>query len=180
MRSDWPIHTSHVPGNNTIKLMTFHGLINPCILWNWKSWTVLLYDIKPNIIMLFFSQYSIEFIIIYCCKVPTLFPRHPFLPNACLQNKFYVEKPSKFILIWNKLFYYMNSDVFSDWLTSLVTFFDKTLYSPHKKSREVNIIFQSFSRHLKIEMVFPNYLTLIPLVLQLGLRIGPIQRMGAN
>ena len=34
----------------------------------------------------------------------------------------------------------------------------KTLYSTCKKSREVNIIFQSFSRHLKIEMVFPNYL----------------------
>ena len=54
--------------------------------------------------------------------------------------------------------YYMTSDnVFSDWLTSLVTFFDKTLYSTCKKSREVNIIFQRFSRHLKIEMVFPNY-----------------------
>jgi hypothetical protein len=53
----------------------------------------------------------------------------------------------------------MTSDnVFSDWLTSLVTFFDKTLYSTRKKSREVNIIFQSSSRHLKIEMVFPNFL----------------------
>jgi hypothetical protein len=55
--------------------------------------------------------------------------------------------------------YDMTSDnVYSDWLTSLVTFFDKTLYSPRKESREVNIIFQSFSRHIKIEMVFPNYL----------------------
>ena len=53
----------------------------------------------------------------------------------------------------------MTSDnVFSDWLTSLVTFFDKTLYSTRKKSLEVNIIFQTFSRHLKIEMMFPNYL----------------------
>jgi ankyrin repeat protein len=30
--------------------------------------------------------------------------------------------------------------------------------SMRKKSREVNIIFQSSSRHHKIEMVFPNYL----------------------
>jgi hypothetical protein len=31
--------------------------------------------------------------------------------------------------------YYMTSDnVFSDWLTSLVTFFDKTLYSPRVTS----------------------------------------------
>ena len=37
----------------------------------------------------------------------------------------------------------MTSDnVFSDWLTSLVTFFDKMLYSMCKKSRELNIIFQ--------------------------------------
>jgi hypothetical protein len=35
---------------------------------------------------------------------------------------------------------------------------DKTLYSTRKKSRELNITFQRFSRHLKIEMVFPNYL----------------------
>ena len=35
---------------------------------------------------------------------------------------------------------------------------DKTLYSTCKKSREVNIIFQTFSRYHKIEMVFPNYL----------------------
>jgi len=56
-------------------------------------------------------------------------------------------------------FYYMTSDnVFSDRLTSLVTIFGKTLYSTRKKSREVNIIFQSSSRHLKIEMVFLNYL----------------------
>ena len=56
-------------------------------------------------------------------------------------------------------YYYMTSDnIFSDWLTSLVTLFDKTLYSMCKKSREVNIIFQSSSIHLKIEMVFPNYL----------------------
>ena len=53
----------------------------------------------------------------------------------------------------------MTSDnVFSDWLTSLVTCFDKTLYLTRKKSRELNIIFQRSSRHLKIEMVFPNYL----------------------
>jgi hypothetical protein len=32
-------------------------------------------------------------------------------------------------------YYYMTSDnVFSDWLTSLVMFFDKTLYSTCKKS----------------------------------------------
>ena len=56
-------------------------------------------------------------------------------------------------------YYYMTSDnVFSDWLTSLVTFFDKTLYSTCKKSRELNITFQRFSRHLKIEMMSPNYL----------------------
>ena len=60
------------------------------------------------------------------------------------------------IVVWTivsnkKEMYYMTSDnVFSDWLTSLVTFFDKTLYSSRKKSREVNIIFQSSSRHLKI------------------------------
>ena len=48
----------------------------------------------------------------------------------------------------DKRFYYMTSDnVFSDWLTPLVMLFDKTLQSPRKKSREVNIIFQSFSRH---------------------------------
>jgi len=36
----------------------------------------------------------------------------------------------------------MTSDnVFSDWLMSLVTFFDKTLYSPCVTSREVNITF---------------------------------------
>ena len=54
------------------------------------------------------------------------------------------------------VYYYMTSDnVFSDWLTSLVTFFDKTLYSTRKKSRELNITFQRSSRHLKLEMVFP-------------------------
>ena len=54
---------------------------------------------------------------------------------------------------------YMTSDnVFSDWLTPLVTLFDKTIYSTRKKSRELNITFQRSSRHLKIEMVFPNYL----------------------
>ena len=43
----------------------------------------------------------------------------------------------------NNNVYYMTSDnVFSDWLTSLVTFFDKTLYSPRVTSREVNITFQ--------------------------------------
>jgi len=32
----------------------------------------------------------------------------------------------------NVLYYYMTSDnVFSDWLTSLETFFDITLYLPH-------------------------------------------------
>jgi hypothetical protein len=36
----------------------------------------------------------------------------------------------------------MNSDnVFSDELTSLVTFFDQMLYSPRLTSREVNITF---------------------------------------
>jgi hypothetical protein len=63
-----------------------------------------------------------------------------------------------FDISYFKNIYYMTSDnVFSDWLTSLVTFFDKTLYSTCKKSRELNIIFQRSSRHLKIEMVFPNY-----------------------
>ena len=43
----------------------------------------------------------------------------------------------------NNNVYYMTSDnVFSDWLTSLVTFFDKTLYSPRVTPREVNITFQ--------------------------------------
>ena len=61
--------------------------------------------------------------------------------------------------ISNMMFYYMTSDnVFSDRLTSLVTFFNKTLYSTRKKSRELNITFQRSSRHLKIKMVFPNYL----------------------
>ena len=56
------------------------------------------------------------------------------------------------------VYYYMTSDnVFSDWLTSLVTFFYKTLYSTRKKSREVNIIFQSSSRHLKIKVVANQY-----------------------
>ena len=33
----------------------------------------------------------------------------------------------------DKIIYYMTSDnVFSDWLTSLAVFFDKTLYSPHE------------------------------------------------
>ena len=68
-------------------------------------------------------------------------------------------KPTNYHTLGNICFYYMTSDnVFSDWLTSLVTFFDETLYSMHNKSREVNITFQRFSRHLKIEMVFPNYL----------------------
>jgi len=54
-----------------------------------------------------------------------------------------------FLLCIDLCFYYMTSDnVFSDWLTSLVMFFDKTLYSPRKKSRQVKIIFQIFSRHL--------------------------------
>jgi len=53
----------------------------------------------------------------------------------------------------------MTSDnVFSDWLTSLVMLFDETLHSPRKKSRELNIAFQRSSKHLKIVMVFPNYL----------------------
>ena len=62
------------------------------------------------------------------------------------------------VTFFDKMFHYMTSDnVFSDWLTSLVTFFDKTLYSTRKKSGELNIIFQRISRHLKIEIVFPNY-----------------------
>jgi hypothetical protein len=60
-----------------------------------------------------------------------------------------------FIMTLNQI--WINT-VFSDWLTSLVTFFDKMLYSTRKKSWEVNITFQRFSRHLKIEMVFPGYL----------------------
>ena len=53
----------------------------------------------------------------------------------------------------------MTSDnVFSDWLTSLVMLFDETLHSPRKKSRELNITFQRSYKHLKIVMVFPNYL----------------------
>ena len=53
----------------------------------------------------------------------------------------------------------MTSDnVFSDWMTSLVMLFDETLHSPRKKSRELNITFQRSSKHLKIVMVFPNYL----------------------
>jgi hypothetical protein len=53
----------------------------------------------------------------------------------------------------------MTSDnVFSDWMTSLVMLFDETLHSPRKKSREMNITFQRSSKHLKIVMVFPNYL----------------------
>ena len=53
----------------------------------------------------------------------------------------------------------MTSDnVFFDWLTSLVMFFDTMLYSTRKKSGELNITFQRSSRPLKIEMVFPNNL----------------------
>ena len=53
----------------------------------------------------------------------------------------------------------MTSDnVFSDWLTSLKMLFDETLHSPRKKSRELNITFQRSSKHLRIVMVFPNYL----------------------
>jgi hypothetical protein len=44
-----------------------------------------------------------------------------------------------------------------DWLTFIVTLFDKTLYSTRKKSREVNIIFQRFSRHLKIGFQGPGH-----------------------
>ena len=63
------------------------------------------------------------------------------------------------VTLFDKTFYYMTSvNVFSDWLTSLVTFCDKTLYSTRKKSRQLNITFQRSSRHLKIEMMFPNYL----------------------
>jgi hypothetical protein len=48
-----------------------------------------------------------------------------------------------FLLVSYDYFYYMISDnVFSDWLTSLVTFFDKMLYSHRVTSREVNITFQ--------------------------------------
>jgi hypothetical protein len=67
---------------NIIQLMTFHEVntkidqpMEHAIHRGRKSLTVLLYDIKSNL-----SQYSIEFIIIYCCKAPTLFPRHPCLP----------------------------------------------------------------------------------------------------
>jgi hypothetical protein len=50
----------------------------------------------------------------------------------------------------------MTSDnVVSDWLTSLVTFFDETLYSTHKKSREVNIIFQSSSDEVNTRIEQP-------------------------
>ena len=43
----------------------------------------------------------------------------------------------------NNNVYYMTSDnVFSELLTSLVTFFDKTLYSPRVTSRKVKIPFQ--------------------------------------
>ena len=46
-------------------------------------------------------------------------------------------------------YYYMTSDnVFSYWLTSLVTFFDKMLYSPRVTSREVNITFNHLARRL--------------------------------
>ena len=81
-----------------------------------------------------------------------------FVRVICLSDlgnilAYYLDKT---ILLYN---YYMTSDnVFSDWLTSAVTFFHKTLFSTHKRYREVNIIFQTFSRHLKIEIVFPNYL----------------------
>jgi hypothetical protein len=45
----------------------------------------------------------------------------------------------------DKRFYYMTSDnVFSDWLTPLVTLFDKTLQSPRKKSREVSCNFDNY------------------------------------
>ena len=56
--------------------MTFHEvntridqLMKQAIHRGRKSLTVLSYDIKSNL-----SQYSIEFIIIYFCKAPTLFP----------------------------------------------------------------------------------------------------------
>jgi hypothetical protein len=53
-------------------------------------------------------------------------------------------KPGKYVDTNDN--YFMTSDnVFSDWLRSLVTFFDKSLYSTRKKSREVNITFQRFS-----------------------------------
>jgi len=35
----------------------------------------------------------------------------------------------------------ISDNVFFDWLTSLVTFFDKMLYSPRVTSREVDITF---------------------------------------
>ena len=72
---------------------------------------------------------------------------------------FFSDCLTSLVTFFDKTFYYMTSDnVFSDWLKSLVTFFDNTLYSTRKKSRELNITFQRSSRHLKIEMVFPNYL----------------------
>ena len=37
-----------------------------------------------------------------------------------------------------RIYYATSDDLFFDWLTSLVTFFDKTLYSPRVKSCEVN------------------------------------------
>ena len=54
----------------------------------------------------------------------------------------------------------MTSDnVFSDWLTSLVTFFAKTLYSTRKKSREVNITFQRLAPYeTKENVVIKAYL----------------------
>jgi hypothetical protein len=66
------------------------------------------------------------------------------------------------VTFFDKTFYYMTSDnVFSDWVTCLVTFFDKTLYSTRKKSRKLNITFQRSSRHLKIKWCFPIILKVV-------------------
>jgi hypothetical protein len=77
-RIDQPMEMIFTEAASAEVNIMFHGLITPCIHRNWKSLTVLLYDIKSNL-----SQYSIKFIIIYCCKEQTLFPRHPCLPNVC-------------------------------------------------------------------------------------------------
>jgi hypothetical protein len=46
---DWSTHgTWYSPRISSVNIM-FHGLINPCIHRNWKSLTVLLYDIKSNL-----------------------------------------------------------------------------------------------------------------------------------
>jgi hypothetical protein len=81
---------------------------------------------------------------------------HPLSHNVVSSTPRHVwdSNSHHFDISYFKNIYYMTSDnVFSDWLTSVVTFFNKTLYSTCKKSRKVNMIFHSYSRHLKIEMV---------------------------